>query len=176
MPTVARSRPDSGEYAPFYHTYVSAVPDGDVVAVLRESGRELTRALSAVPEARWSHRYGDGKWTVREVVGHVSDAERIFAYRALRFARGDQTPLAAFDENAYVPTAGAEQRTLESLVGELAAVREASVRLFESLPDDAWMRRGTASGKEITVLALAYIVAGHALHHFRILRERYGVA
>jgi hypothetical protein len=106
----------------------------------------------------------------------VSDAERIFAYRALRFARGDQTPLAAFDENAYVPTAGAEQRTLESLVGELAAVREASVRLFESLPDDAWMRRGTASGKEITVRALAYIVAGHALHHFRILRERYGVA
>jgi uncharacterized damage-inducible protein DinB len=176
MSTAARSRPDTSEYAPYYQTYVNGVPDGDVVAVLRESGRDLTDALHAVPEARASHRYGEGKWTIREVVGHVSDAERIFSYLALRFARGDQTPLASFDENVYVPTSGAEQRTLANLVAELAAVREASVRMFDALPDEAWSRRGTASGHEVSVRAIAYIIAGHALHHLRILRERYGVA
>jgi hypothetical protein len=176
MSTAPRSRPDTSEYAPYYHTYVSAVPDGDIVQVLRETGRELADALRAIPEARGSFRYGEGKWSIREVVGHVSDTERVFAYRALRMGRGDATPLASFDENVYVPTSGAEQRTLADLVGELAVVRDATVRLLEPLPDEAWTRRGTASGKEFSVRALAYIIAGHPLHHLRILRERYGVA
>jgi hypothetical protein len=172
MPTLARSRPDATEFAPYYQKYVSLVPDGDIVSLLRESGREFADALRAVPEARGGYRYGAGKWSIREVIGHVSDTERIFAYRALRIARGDQTPLASFDENVYVPTSGAEQRTIADLVGEFAAVREATVRLLESLPDDAWTRLGTASEKPVSVRALAYMTAGHALHHLAPLRER----
>jgi hypothetical protein len=176
MSTTARSRPDRTEYAPYFEKYVTLVPEGDIVSVLRESGREVTDALRAVPETRGGFRYGEGKWSIREVVGHISDTERIFAYRALRIARGDQTPLASFDENAYAPTSGAEQRTIADLVAEFAAVREATVRLLESLPDDAWTRVGTASGKQVSVRAVAYMAAGHVLHHFGILRDRYGVA
>jgi len=176
MTTADISRPESSEYAPFYHTYVSVVPDGDVVSILRESGREIVSAIRAVPESRGGFRYGDDKWTVREVVGHLIDAERIFSYRALRIARGDETPLASFDENAYVRTAGSDARTLASLVAELAAVRESTVTLFESLPREAWTRVGTASGKSVSVRAVAYIVAGHAMHHLRILREKYQIA
>lgn len=175
MPTSQRVRPESSEYAPFYHGYISTVPDGDVIAFMRENGRELISTLSAVPEDRGGHRYGEGKWTIREVVGHMIDAERIFTYRALRMARGDKTPLPGFEENDYVRTAGSDARTIANLVDELHAVRESSLRLFESLPDDAWARRGTASNAEISVRAIAYIVAGHAAHHLRILRERYAV-
>ncbi len=175
MASSLRVRPESSEYAPFYHGYVATVPEGDVVALLRQNGGELHDALAAIPEDRGGFRYADGKWSIREVVGHMIDAERIFTYRALRIARGDTTPLAAFDENEYVKTAGSEARTLSKLVRELGAVREASVQLFESLPDDAWGRSGVASGKNISVRALAYITAGHAMHHLKILRERYGV-
>jgi uncharacterized damage-inducible protein DinB len=175
MASSLRVRPESSEYAPFYHGYVATVPEGDVVALLRQNGGELHDALAAIPEDRGGFRYADGKWSIREVVGHMIDAERIFTYRALRIARGDTTPLAAFDENEYVKTAGSEARTLSNLVRELGAVREASVQLFESLPDDAWGRSGVASGKNISVRALAYITAGHAMHHLKILRERYGV-
>jgi uncharacterized damage-inducible protein DinB len=175
MASSLRVRPESSEYAPFYHGYVATVPEGDVVALLRQNGGELRDALAAIPEDRGGFRYADGKWSIREVVGHMIDAERIFTYRALRIARGDTTPLAAFDENEYVKTAGSEARTLSNLVRELGAVREASVQLFESLPDDAWGRSGVASGKHISLRALAYITAGHAMHHLKILRERYGV-
>jgi hypothetical protein len=135
----------------------------------------LLAALGAIPETRGGHRYGPDKWTIREVIGHLIDAERIFTYRALRVARGDRTPLASFDENEFVKTAGSDTRTLASLTRELGAVREASIQLFESLPDDAWGRSGVASGKEVSLRALAYITTGHAMHHLRILRERYGV-
>jgi hypothetical protein len=175
MPASFRDRPAGSEYASFYHGYVERVPEGDVLAIMRASGDELRLATTGIDESRGGHRYADGKWTVREVLGHMIDAERIFAYRALRIARGDATPLPGFDENAYVRTAGADARTVASLVQEQGAVRDASVQLFASFPDEAWMRRGTASGAEISVRALAYILAGHGLHHLRILRERYGV-
>ena len=175
MASSLRVRPESSEYAPFYHGYVASVPEGDVVALLRQSGRELLDTFATIPEDRGGFRYAEGKWSIREVIGHMIDAERIFTYRALRIARGDTTPLAAFDENDYVKTAGSEARTLSNLARELGAVREASVQLFESLPDDAWGRSGVASGKNISVRALAYITAGHAMHHLKILRERYGV-
>jgi len=175
MTTSVRSRPQTSEYAPFYHGYVASVPEGDVVELLRSGGRELLEAIRRIPEERAGHRYGPEKWTIRQVIGHLIDAERIFTYRALCIARGDTTPLAAFDENDYVKTAGSEARTLSNLARELGAVREASVQLFESLPDDAWGRSGVASGKNISVRALAYITAGHAMHHLKILRERYGV-
>ena len=175
MTTPSRARPDVSEYAPFFHGYVSAVPEGDVVDLLRSGGAELLEAIRRIPEERGGHRYGPDKWTIREVIGHLIDAERIFTYRALRFARADRTMLPGFDENEYVKTAGSDQRTLADLARELAAVRESTVSLFESLPDDAWTRTGNANGKDMSVRALAYIAAGHPRHHLRILRERYGI-
>jgi len=175
MASSLRVRPESSEYAPFYHGYVASVPEGDVVALLRQSGRELLDTFATIPEDRGGFRYAEGKWSIREVIGHMIDAERIFTYRALRMARGDTTPLAAFDENDYVKTAGSDARTLANLAREFGAVRESSVQFCESLPDDAWGRSGVASGKNISVRALVYIVTGHAMHHLKILRERYGV-
>jgi DinB superfamily len=175
MTTSLRARPEASEYAPFFHRYVASVPDGDVVELLRTGGRELIETIGRIPESRGGHRYGPDKWTIRQVIGHLIDAERIFTYRALRIARGDRTPLAPFDENAYVRTAGSDGRTLADLARELECVREASVRLFESLPDGAWALSGIASEREISVRALAYITDGHARHHLQILRERYGV-
>jgi len=175
MTTSLRSRPDTTEYAPFFHGYISGVPEGDVLTLLRTSGREIVDTLASVPEARGGFRYADGKWSIREVIGHLTDAERIFSYRALRIARGDVTPLQPFDENAYVPNAGSEARTVADLVAEFTVARESTALLFESLPADAWVRRGIVSGKEISVRAIAYIMVGHPLHHLRILRERYQV-
>ena len=175
MPTTLRSRPDVSEYAPFYHGYVESVPEGDIVELLRSGGQELVEAIGRIPEDRGGFRYGPEKWSIREVLGHLIDAERIFAYRALRVGRGDHTPLASFDENEYVKTAGSDARTIADLVRELRAVRETTVMLFASLPDDAWGLRGVASGKDVSLRALAYITAGHARHHLRILRERYAV-
>jgi hypothetical protein len=173
---VASARPDAGEHASFYARYVAAVPEGDIIATMRETGRTLVAALAAEPESRGGYRYADGKWTIREVTGHLIDAERIFAYRALRFARGDATPLAGFDENTYALAAGSDARTMADLVDELRIVREGTVRLFDSLPADAWPRRGVASDAEVSVRALAWIIVGHGLHHLGVLRERYGVA
>ena len=175
MTTTLRARPDVSEYAPFYHGYVQAVPEGDIVELLRSGGQELLDAVGRIPEDRGGFRYGPEKWSIREVLGHLIDAERIFSYRALRVARGDHTPLASFDENAYVKTAGSDARTIADLVRELRAVRESTVLLFQSLPDDAWGQRGVASGKDVSLRALAYITAGHARHHLRILRERYAI-
>jgi D-serine deaminase-like pyridoxal phosphate-dependent protein len=173
MASVLRTRPDATEYAPFYAGYVAGVPDGDIVAVLRAGGEELASTLASIPESRGGFRYAEGKWSVREMIGHMIDAERIFAYRALRLARGDATPLPGFEQDDYVRTAGSEARTVADLAEELHAVRAATVRLFASLPDDAWTRRGVVNGREASVRALAYVTAGHAVHHLRVLRERY---
>jgi hypothetical protein len=175
MTITTRARPDVSEYAPFFHGYVTAVPEGDVVELLRSGGEELLDTIRRIPEERGGHRYGPDKWTIREVIGHLIDAERIFTYRALRFARGDGTMLPGFDENDYVRSAGSDQRTLADLARELAAVRESTILMFESLPDEAWLRKGNANGREMSVRALAYVAAGHPRHHHRILRERYGV-
>jgi DinB family protein len=171
--TTQTIRPDATEYAPFYGGYVAGVPESDIVAVLRDSGREIVSALTAIPEAQGGHRYAAGKWSVREVIGHLIDAERIFTYRALRLARADATPLPGFEENDYVRAAGSDGRTITDLVDELRAVRDSSVRLFASLPDEAWARRGVVNGREISVRALAFITAGHARHHLNVLRDRY---
>lgn len=174
-PTTAPStvRPAADEYAPFYAGYVARVPDGDVVAQMERQIEEVRALLAPLSAEQAAHRYAPGKWSIREVVGHLADAERVMAYRALRFARGDRTPLAGFDENAYVPESGAERRTLASLLDELAAVRAASVALFRGLPAEAWERDGEANRHRVTVRALAWIIAGHELHHLALLRERY---
>ena len=175
MTTSLRARPESAEYAPYYHGYITSVPDGDIVELLRTGTRELLDAIARIPEERGGHRYGPDKWTIREVIGHLIDAERIFTYRALRFARADQTLLPGFDENEFVKAAGSERRTLADLARELAAVRESTVLLFQSFPEEVWTRTGNANGVGMSVRAVAYVVAGHPRHHLRILRERYGV-
>jgi hypothetical protein len=168
-----RVRPDSTEYPPFYARYVALVPESDVVGALKDSGRELITTLEAIPAARGGFRYGPDKWTIREVIGHLIDAERIFGYRALRLARADATPLPGFEENDYARSAGSDARTLADLVDELRIVREGTVRLIASFPDEAWTRRGVVNGREVSVRALAYITAGHGRHHLGVLRERY---
>src|SRR5512133_1703952 len=175
MGTAATIRPNADEFAPYYGTYVGAVPDGDITRTLAQQGETFLARLKHLNEAQAAFAYAPGKWTVKEVVCHITDAERIFAYRALRIARGDATPLAAFDENAYAAACGANDRPLETLLGEFAAVRAATLALLRGFPEAAWTRRGTASGKEVSVRALAWIMTGHSLHHANVLTERYGV-
>jgi uncharacterized damage-inducible protein DinB len=171
--TPAISRPDASEYAPHYETYVSEVPNGNLLEILEDQRRETQELLAEIPEGRAIHRYAPGKWSIKEVVGHVTDAERVFSYRALRFARGDETPLPGFDEKAYAPAGRFDARALLDLAVELDAVRRATIALFTGLDPEALARRGTANTKEISVRALAYIIAGHEQHHVGILRERY---
>ena len=168
-----RLRPKADEYLPYYDRYISKVEEGEITDILSRQIEVTLDLLRSIPESRGGHRYGPGKWSIREVIAHIIDAERIFAYRALRVARGDTTPLASFDENAYTPMSGAEQRTIADLAEELEAVRRATTLLYAHLGDEALGRRGTASNATITPRALAYIIAGHELHHVQILRERY---
>ena len=175
MATPSLTRPGADEFAPYYGTYVNKVPEGDVVRYLETQLRETRALLATIPEGRGNHRYAEGKWSIKEVIGHLCDAERIFAYRALRFARNDQSPLASFDENAYVPAGQFDKRTMASLVDEFAQVRDATLALVRTLDETAAGRRGPASGKEVSVRALVYIIAGHVAHHVGVLRERYAV-
>lgn len=168
-------RPEAGEYAPFYAGYVAGVPDGDLLALLEDQLRSVLALCEGLTDAQADHAYAPGKWTVKEVLGHLIDAERIFAYRVLRIARGDATPLPGFDENAYAPESGAAARSVASLAAEFSAVRHATLALLRTLTPTTAARRGTASGNPATARAVAWIIAGHAAHHLRVLRERYGV-
>jgi len=168
------ARPASDEFAPYYARYIDLVPD-DLLGALRENGEETRRLLSSVTDAKADHRYAPGKWSVKEVVGHITDAERIFAYRALRFARNDETMLPGFDENRYVEESGFASRSLSSLIDEFRATRAASIAFFENLDEAAWNRIGTANDVRMSVRALAFAIAGHELHHRKLLVERYGV-
>jgi hypothetical protein len=167
------ARPESGEYAPYYAGYIAHVPDGDLLEILRRQFDDTLSLLRDIPEDRASHRYAPGKWSIKEVVGHMADVERIMTYRALRVARGDKTPLPGFDENAYVPAANFGARSLASLVRELEAVRGATLAFLETLDAEAAARRGTANNLDISTRALAYIIAGHERHHVGILKDRY---
>jgi uncharacterized damage-inducible protein DinB len=175
-PSPLLARPEPDEHLPYYARYVELVPDGDVVDRLERQLEETLTLVSAFGEQRAGHRYAPGKWSVREVVGHVVDTERIFTYRALAAARGETTPLPGFDENAYVAAADFDARTLNSLLGELTVVRRATLTFFRNLGDPALLRRVSANGAPITPRAIAWIVAGHERHHRNILRERYGGA
>lgn len=168
-------RPSADEFAPWYADYIARVPDGDIVTVLRQGGQALSVALGQIPQDKAQHRYADDKWSVCTVIGHMTDAERIFAYRALRIARGDSTPLPGFEESEYARTAASDARTITDLASELQVVREGTVRLFDSLPDEAWARGGTVNNAQVSVRALAWITAGHSMNHLAVLQERYGV-
>ena len=174
MSATVTARPDATEYAPAAAGYVSLVPDGDVVTVLERQLDDLLALLRPVSEEVGNTRHAPYTWSVKEVLGHVTDAERVFAYRALCVARGDQTPLPGFDENAYVPPAGFGACRLADLLSQFEHLRRSNLYLLRSLPADAWTRRGTANASPVTTRALAYIMAGHAEHHARILRKRLG--
>jgi len=167
------SRPSADEYFEYYGKYIALVPDGDVRDHLRTQLFETVALLERVTDAKAEQAYGAGKWTLKEVVLHLSDTERVFGYRMLRIARGDMTPLPGFEQNDWVPHSCANGRTMANLVMEFAAVRAATLALVDSVPDEGWMRRGTASGHTISARALAYIAAGHERHHLSIIRERY---
>ncbi len=172
--TVGRPEPD--EIPSHYVSYIKRVPELDPVIACAAQIEDTAAMLRGLSETEAKHRYDSGKWSVKEVVGHLADVERIMAYRALRIARGDTTPLPGFDENAYVPVAKFDDRSLADLVGELRTARAATLGLLRTFDADAWRRRGTASGKPVSVRAIAFMIPGHERHHVEILRTRYGVA
>ena len=174
MPVAFRiARPEPGEYNPYYERYISLVPGDDILATLDAQRRLTILLLCGRDENDGDLRYAPGKWSVKEVLGHVCDTERIFSYRALRIARGDETPIEGFEQDDYVNNGPFDQRPLEELVEDYIAVRRATLTLFRNLDEVAWARRGVANKNEITVRALAYIIAGHEAHHRRILEEKY---
>jgi uncharacterized damage-inducible protein DinB len=173
MPDLLIVKPEETEHAPYYSRYIDLVPDGDVIGTLAgQIGVTLTE-LRQISEADSLMRYEPGKWSVREVVGHMIDAERIFAYRALRIARGDKTPLAGFEQDDYIPAGAFDERAWADLIDEFYAVRRSNLAMFRGLPKEAWLRTGTASDKEVSVRALAYIIAGHERHHLGVIRDKY---
>lgn len=171
--TARALRPDATDYAPYYSTYVGLVPDGDVVSTLEVQLIESLDLFGGLTESQGALRYAPGKWSVRETIGHISDSERVFTYRALRFARGDETPVAGFDQDVFMKNAAFRDRSLASVVEEYAAVRRASLALFASFSPVEWSRRGTANEVAVSVRGLAWITAGHERHHRQILLGRY---
>ena len=166
-------RPESTEYAPYYDRYISLVGDGNILATLDAQRRETLLLLSCRDDKDGDFRYAPGKWSAKEVLGHVCDTERVFSYRALCIARADRTPLASFEQDDYVRNGPFAQRPLSELIEDYIAVRRASLTLFRNLDGQAWQRRGIANQNEVSVRALAYMIAGHEIHHRRILEEKY---
>jgi len=167
------TKPDSTEYAPYFEKYISLAREEEIVATLDKQIEGTLSLIRGLSEAQGDLRYAPGKWSVKEVIGHLIDTERIFAYRAMRFARNDATPLPGFDENLFVANAGFNSRSLADLADEFEHTRKSNVYLFKSLGGDASLRRGVSNNNELSVRAIAYIIAGHELHHTGILRSRY---
>lgn len=165
--------PDRSEAAEYYFTYIDRVGAGDICDVLAAQLDESLAPLCNISEGDSLYRYASDKWTIREVMAHINDTERLFVFRALWFARGFDSPLPSFDQHVAIASGGANERTFDSHLEEFTALRTATVSFFRHLPPDAWTRRGVASGNPFTVRALAYLSAGHVTHHMQILRERY---
>ena len=167
------ARPEANEYAPYYGRYISLVSEPDVLAALREQADETCALLKGVSEDKSEYRYAPEKWSLKEVLGHVTDTERIFAYRALRISRNDRTPIEGYEQDDYVRFGPFRHCRLPDLVEEFSSVRKSTLFLFRTLEDEAWLRRGIANKLEISVRAIAYVIAGHELHHRKILKEQY---
>jgi uncharacterized damage-inducible protein DinB len=166
-------RPDESEYPPYAAKYVNLVAGSDILPILAAQLEQTTALLKPVDERRSEFAYAPGKWTLKQVVGHVVDTERIFACRALCVARGETNPLPGFEQDDYVAAGSFGERTLGSLLQEFRLVRQATIALFQNLPQPAWMRRGNANKFSVTVRGVAFLAAGHELHHVKILREKY---
>jgi len=173
MSNATISRPKADEHSEYYGRYIARVPDGDFVALLRDQFMDTTALLKDVSADRANYAYAPGKWTIKQVVGHLMDAERVFSYRALWFARNANTDLPGFEENDWANVANHSRRSLDDLVEEYKAVRAATVQFAKNLGADEQLRRGKANGEPISVRALLYIIAGHERHHGAVLRERY---
>jgi hypothetical protein len=166
-------RPPADEYSPAHGAYIALVEHDDILSAIEQQSSSTQKLLSSLDETRAAFRYAPGKWSVKEVVGHLVDAERILGYRALAIARGDSQPLPGFDENSYVSNAHFDDWRLGDLAEAYALARRATIVFFRNLPEEAWFRRGNANGFDVTVRALAWTIAGHELHHLKVLRERY---
>jgi uncharacterized damage-inducible protein DinB len=175
MSPLSVPRPLADESIPYYHGYISHVPGENLGEQLPAQVQELDRLFESVTDRAALARYANGKWSVKEVLGHLSDTERIFGYRLLRIARGDQTALSGYDENAYVPAGSFDRRPLAELLAEFRAVRLSTTAMMEGLPPESWTRRGVANGQPVSTRALAYIIVGHVTHHMGTLRDRYGL-
>lgn len=176
MPGVRIPRPEKAEYTEYFHRYVSLVPDGDLLDLLDKQAAETRAMLGSLSDGDARFRYGPDKWSIKQVVGHLADTERVMSYRALCFARGDETVLPSFDENAFVTSARFDERTLSSLLAELGSVRAATIALAGGLSDEELVRRGRTQSGEYSVRAMVYMIAGHERHHQQILRDRYMTA
>ena len=169
------SKPEATEYNPFYANYINKVETTDVLGFLKTQGEAFCDVLYALPAEKGDYAYAPGKWTVKELLGHINDAERVFAYRALSIARGEQQPLPGFEQDDYVQAANFNQRTLASLIDEFRYCRLATLHLFNNFTEHELTRAGTASGSPVTVRAIIYIVAGHLNHHRQVLKANYGI-
>ena len=165
--------PEASEYLPYYHKYISLVQGNDLIPILESQLADTLPRLREISDQKSLHRYAPEKWSIKEVLGHLADAERIFAYRALRFGRKDGNPLPGFEQNDYVAAAGSDARPWSEMIDEFEHVRRASILLFRGFTGEAATRTGVASNGSVSVRALGYIIAGHELHHMAILRERY---
>lgn len=165
--------PAPTEYEGHFGNYINLTQTSDLLASLQADNENFAAFIKQIPAGKLDYRYAEGKWTIREIITHLTDAERIFAYRALRFARNDKTALPGFEENDYVPESNATHRSIESLLAEYSIVRQATIALLQSLSPDMLLRQGTASNYHISVRALGYTILGHTLHHQQIIRDRY---
>lgn len=167
------NRPETNEFAPYYNTYISLVEGNGVMPVLEAQSAELKSVFSNVPEEKGNYAYAEGKWTTKEVLSHLIDGERIFAYRVLRISRGDATPIEGFEQNGYIENSNANNRSFAELLDEFELQRRSNLLLLKNLSEEGSRRMGTASDNPISARALAYIMAGHVTHHVGILNERY---
>ena len=167
------NRPETHEFAPYYNTYISLIEDNAVLPVLDAQSGEIRDMFSGIPEEKGTFAYAEGKWTIKELLSHLIDGERIFAYRILRISRGDVTPIEGFEQDGYIETSNANNRSFSDLLDEFDHERQANLLLVKNLTDEASLRMGTASNNPISVRALVYIMAGHVKHHVNILQERY---
>lgn len=173
MTNATATRPQTTEYLAYYERYVSLVPEGDILNTLAEQLDSTLTLLRSLPEEKAGFRYAPDKWSIKELVGHVIDTERIFAYRALRFARNDQTKLSGFEQDDYIRNATFDDCKLSDLIDEFEHVRRGNLLMLRQLNEEAWARRGIASDAEVSVRALAFIMAGHELHHLKVLKDKY---
>lgn len=166
-------RPKTNEFAPYYNTYISKVEGDGAMSMLESQPAELRSMLGELDEERGSYAYAEGKWTLKELLSHIIDGERIFSYRILRISRGDETPIEGFEQDDYITNSNANNRPLDDLISEFELERKANMLMFRNISDEGSRRMGTASGVGVSVRALVYIAAGHFAHHAAILQERY---
>jgi DinB superfamily len=166
-------RPEKSEYAEFYETYISLVEEFDIVSVMQKQLEEVNDLFSDITDEKGVHTYQEGKWTIKELLGHLIDGERIFAYRAFRFSRADKTQLPGFDQNPYIENANYNLVKIADLLAEFSLLRQSNIFFFRNLSEEMWSRTGIASDNPISVRALAFVMVGHVRHHIKILKERY---